>query len=490
MAVASSLLDLFEPESKISEKQRQTFNNIFSYSQRMPEPIQRHLFQKFESLSPDQVDDFLKKTSDIISYFNTYLSERDMFDELFKKYPTEEAEVQQLPLPMNPSASRIKIKVLSLAQMSVEELKTRFQPKIDKIVKKYFHVNVLPEYFDYSQTDDFDNISLLFVIGSNEQISAAPFSRYADRLKDNGSMILLNTRTSQFPVVRKQLCDTLFEVSFLDPVPVELSDFFVPFFAGHIFYMKRLPDSDNAHALIAPILATFQFPKSDVERFITSLGLSKVFAVEETKDGSLVVTEKVVVASERDNVLPINYCSTKEKAKFLVENLSSDWSTVIDATKTQYANEPLRKLNQYFKSYLVYNFNANKSLFTAINTLFALRGIPLLTVQSVLQNLMAYHTPKDLENENLMQIVRNQNDLLNMFLGNYVLIVDAWCPILAKQYNIRIVKFTTRGNPKVFPAQPVNWPTFFILQKGISEVYPLFPIKDIVESSPNQFVFS
>ena len=414
-------------------------------------------------------------------------------------------ELLQLPPPQDASASNARIRV------GTSHLNPRLKDKITQLISKYFY-NVQEEH--YVTTNN--NLDLLFLIGSKEHLSTRNYSQIHTFLKNSGYLILVVTDVDQSPIAN-QLKDTAFTVSDNSQAQ-QLNQYFEYFFAGHFFYMKRLP---GGVPLVSSSFVTLT-PSQPMDGFLRKRNLLqktvwKVFLdstgalqhAEATKD------QKVQILNTRTGSwLPANYVSTESKAKALRDLLVSDWNPVLTVRGSSKFYKQLESLGQYFYSYMVRG--GGKCPFLSINALLALKGMPLMNWQAVLHAANNYIieaasiTGFQWEVFTIEQVVPRQPSVLRVSetpvqaQENMIIDFDAnapnnfWLFIVSYLYHVRIVMFSMYGelrplnNPQVYVCHffkeeyARTLPTLFILLHG-AHYYPLFQVQDIPQNAEHEF---
>ena len=356
------------------------------------------------------------------------LSTAQMIEEIQQQNVEEQSELLQLPFQsLTPSSPNVLILDLTEQQSNI-----MLDSQLQAIVSKYFVTPPQPTHFRYVKEKGFlNNQSLtpnsfyfVFVYGSKKQLdeqSSQYFEKHAQLLRDEGSLVLIhNLETVDQPVAHtndtqiweaKQFHNTYFisnvisqitftrdgEIDTINEIPnptyVALNERFLTFQSGHRFYMKKL---NNGLTKVSPVFATFSF----VEKI--NLNEKPVIATKEKRtliqivvrdaNKNLVVEQDHYLDRFKSVALPVNVCSTPNACRRLEEKLR-DWSPVTRATgytDTHRIKERYKELDDYFLTFVVRG--GGMCFFLALNELLALKQLPLLNRNSIIECANKYLT--------------------------------------------------------------------------------------------------
>jgi hypothetical protein len=236
-----------------------------------------------------------------------------------------------------------------------------------------------------------------------------------------------------------------------------------------------------------------------------------VFKLIRNESQALKLQRALVIQLPYTGALPMNYVMGSKYGDRLITALS-DWSELLDAIEVnkdavnvdtpQLSKQ--RSLSHYFMGFQVRG--GGKCFFLAVNTLFALKQLPLLNQNNLLTasnelliKLAALRNNDVWFNFTINEdvagtLLQAQANIIQDFNGD---VVNAfWLKIVAHMYQIRIVVFTVTerslNSPEIItpyflmPSEIANLPTFFILNNH-GHYYPLFPVQDIPSSDEHEF---
>jgi len=352
-----------------------------------------------------------------------------MIEEIQQRNVEEQSELLQLPFQsLTPSSPNVLI-----LDLTKEQSNPMLDLQLQAIVSKYFVTPPQPTHLRYVKEKGFlNNQSLkpnsfyfVFVYGSKKQLdeqSSQYFEKHAQLLRDEGSLVLIhNLETVDQPVApgnntqiweAEQFYNTYFisdvtisnvkfrpdgEIDTFDEIPnlsyLALNEHFIPFQSGHRFYMKKL---DNGIPKVSPVFATFSFVErinlNEKPVIVTKGRRQLIHFVVKDATQNLVIEQDHSLDNSKSVALPVNVCLTRQACKRLEEKLR-DWSSVTRATlatNTDRIIDKYRELNQYFLTYVVRG--GSMCFFLALNELLALKQLPLLNRNSIIESANKYLT--------------------------------------------------------------------------------------------------
>ena len=405
---------------------------------------------------------------------------------------------------------------------------------------------------------------------------------YYNNLSNDGSLVFISTEPEAQPVFSHQCKNTQFTTD--TDEPPNLRDRFIKFFAGHFFYMKRfvndncpLSNVSNCPSKYSPAFATFKYPSqnTDPPLRVSDIDLTTAGWVYLEND-ELKIGHPTHLVASRHEYLPLNVVSSIDKARHLKTILDNDWSTlliarqereeriqdsVIRATKAidvkieqeniRYSNlgvtnlGPVRereihefklnslnqqkgfilnhmlyiqKLNQKFK--FLWVRGGGNCLFLSLNSMFALKGMPLLTFDLITRAAVAFlqtfiEPLPQISEEIYMffqttmgnpadQIIPTSKEQLYTFVFEnlyYETRETYWVYIICwyLRISVSLVKVSVGSELDLQLFKPLDvkynlnlydlhfeegsFPTFYVFLKFGGHYYPMFPVQTIPEKT-------
>ena len=460
-----------------------------------------------------------------------------ILDSLKAENKDDHAPQPQLPPPILEEQTDVRIQLFDKFEGVPNEISRKIANGLKTIVQKYFP-NFNARNLDHHLKDPSEsNIDFIFLIDTKANLrNYAQYNVLFQKLKTTGSLVLMYTDSEpeELPIYTHQLKRTYF----LENEPNDLNNYFVKFFAGHIFYMKRNcsfhQDVTKCPALVTPSFATFTLPPSSVSPVLNMQTAEEFWILTMQPNKTLDVYRRTRNSPElsvfaENSYLPLNFMETWEAADKTSSTLSNSWSSVTDATRsTVHMREPVKVLfgiiDKYFKSFWVRG--GGNCFFLALNMLFALKGMPLLTLELVVEAAMTFLSKfvaplsqeqleanaffffqtkervivGDVERERDYNVPTNKEETYRFVFNNLSHSVKElyFSDIIATFFNIKIVivAMQQRGRPQweFYSRKPVvslqggmpetddtrSYPTFHVLNYE-GHYYPLFPVKQVPE---------
>lgn len=462
----------------------------------------------------------VRAVNSMVGFQQKKMEDSDILSIVHEQYPDSQSLFLQLPLHKYRHFTETpRLKILTKANETLNKAqKNAVYTNIQAIYSKYFSPVYKNKLSIPDVVEEGNNIDLMFVIDSipnfkNLYTTTDILNMYND-LKDNGFLVFISTDLPLQNIHQHQLKNTLFPFELSEPT--DLERYFESFFAGHVFYMKRVikPTNPSASSLpmISPSFATFPLESAKTDTFMRISEVTKDTRLLEFagRDWVTRALPKLTPYFGDSEVLPINVVRTRDKANSLQMELLSNWSSVLDVhfDESQQYLRFVQSLNNHFVSFLV--TKGSNSFFCALNTLFALKGMPLLSwdnlVQGATQYLSTLFSKADSrnirsiqhyltttviveENKKIKKQPLNQSEAFEMVFSNFSLpqVEMYWFDIVATVFKVEIILVqmpTGAQNFQFLRKKPINWtaPFQFPDLQVISDSFPQFHLCKVNDS--------